>query len=215
MQQAVLKRCSGHLDVIGEVEPALEGAGRDAAMQEGLCGCLVLVRRCRTPSARFPLPRSERSSSPKPATGHRDAIGVVSRSFRCCRADRSGAFSGHLVQHPGHPVETDGGAEKRGEVKCTHCRPPSESKSFFGAAFRPDPFRCPPLRGPASGIRVDTQYLGAGARGFKRCRRKINLYWVNKLRARRAASGFVWRHAKQGRPEGAQTQDRPCRRPRT
>ena len=35
MKQAVLKVGAAHLDMVRKLEPALESAGRDAAMQEG------------------------------------------------------------------------------------------------------------------------------------------------------------------------------------
>ena len=34
MQHAILMAGTGHLDMVGQLEPALEGAGGDAAMQE-------------------------------------------------------------------------------------------------------------------------------------------------------------------------------------
>ena len=106
--------------MVGQVEPLLECARGDAAMQVGAIG-LVLLAAGRNDQAVFALLDIQILGG---ETGHRDrdAIGVVVGLFDIVgRIGRGAGILGHdPVQQVRHTVKADTGAVKRGEIMGTH-----------------------------------------------------------------------------------------------
>ena len=67
MEQAVLERRAGHLDAVGELEAALEGARRDALVEDVGLAAPRSLRSPRTERV-FSFTSMVRSGSVKPAT---------------------------------------------------------------------------------------------------------------------------------------------------
>ncbi|EDM72904.1 hypothetical protein RAZWK3B_01750 [Roseobacter sp. AzwK-3b] len=67
--------CAGHLDMIGQLEPAFECAGRDAAMQEG--AGTVILGLAGGDEKRAVTDLDAQVAIGEAGNGDRDAIGVI------------------------------------------------------------------------------------------------------------------------------------------
>src|SRR5690348_103637 len=121
MEQAVLKRSASDLDMLGQLEHALEGSRRDALIEHlafGLVGLgLLALDRQRV------LLRLDRNLGLGEA-GDRDrnAIGVLAGSLDVVgRVGRAVAFEARdLVEHREESVETDGRTIEGSKIERTH-----------------------------------------------------------------------------------------------
>ena len=115
VQEAVLERGALHFDMLGELERALEGAGRDALIEHvtfvlfGLGLLLALDRQ-------HVFLRYDRNFGfGKAGDRNRDAIGILAGAFDVVGriARRARFVAGDIVEHGKQPVETDGRTIKR------------------------------------------------------------------------------------------------------
>src|SRR5580700_7324675 len=113
--------------MVGEHEPALEGAASDAAIQH--LTPLPFAARLAGHHQRVVLHDEVQLLRPEPGYCHGKAVGVLTGLLdvvrgvaRCVRAGR------RSVHQTGHPVETDGSTKQWGKVESRHGRTSCYSK---------------------------------------------------------------------------------------
>src|SRR6516162_1728772 len=140
-EQTVGQLRAHDLDVIGELEAALEGAAGDAAIEELLLlGRLLLLAR---DEQRIGLLGDREVALGEARHRHDDAIGVIARLLDVVGRIAEGGVidpSGR-IQQTGKAVETDGRPEQRAEIESLH-GPYSPLSNMVGSGMlrtRPDP----------------------------------------------------------------------------
>ena len=129
MQHPVDMGRAGDADMIGQMEPTLERAGGDAAMQIGLL--LFGLGLAGGHDKRAVLHLDVEVSLGKPRDGYRNPVSVLVGLFDVVGGiGRLGHIGGQNPIHQvGHPVETDSGTVKRGKIVTTHIHPPKSDAS--------------------------------------------------------------------------------------
>src|SRR5262249_47439150 len=120
VKQAVLQAGTLDLDVIGELEPALERA-RGNALVEHLAGLLGLDLLFAADRQRAFLDLQRQVGLGEPRDRKRDAIRVLARPLDIVgRIAGRAVYACDLVEERKQPVETDGGTIEGSKIECTH-----------------------------------------------------------------------------------------------
>src|SRR5580704_12866879 len=108
MQEAMFKRCAFYLDIIGELEPTLEGTSCDALMQDFALFLLGLFLFLAADQERGLLRLDRELGLGESGNGHANAIGVVAGSFDIVgRVTRGGVQTRDLIEQRKQAIEAD------------------------------------------------------------------------------------------------------------
>ena len=126
MQQAVDHFGAGHFDVIGEVKAPLKGARGDPAVEKFASRAIVIGRLAVAAGDHQAVVLGGHGHILAVETGdrHGDAVIVLVDTFDVVgrvaglRAGLGGVQM--MIEHSRHPVETNRGAEDRGEINGSH-----------------------------------------------------------------------------------------------
>jgi hypothetical protein len=119
VEQTVHELRAAHLDVVGELEAALEGTAGDAAIE--VAAFLLAVLDLAGHDQGVLLGGDRQIVGREAGNRHTDAIGVLIQRFDVVRgvATRLIVAQGRIHQ-PADAVEADGGTEKGGKVESRH-----------------------------------------------------------------------------------------------
>src|SRR5262245_53951698 len=120
MQQTVLELGALHLDVVGELEAALEGSGGDAAVQE--LALLVLGLLLGADGEHLLLDVDVELVLAEAGHRHADPVLVVGEPLDVVGrvGGRAAVDAGYGVEQVEEPVEADGGAIEGGKIDVSH-----------------------------------------------------------------------------------------------
>jgi hypothetical protein len=117
MEEAVIEAGADHLDRLGELEAALEGAARNAAV-EVLAG--IAFQALAGDEERVLLDPDVDVVGAEARDRHRQAVGIVAGLLDVVGRIRGNGVGPRRIDDAHQPIETDGGTEKRGKVESRH-----------------------------------------------------------------------------------------------
>src|SRR5690242_19908946 len=119
MEQAIIEARAGHLDVVGELEAALEGAARDAAME--IPGGILVLLGLAVNHELVLLDRDVEIVRAEARHRHGQAISVLAGRLDVVRRVAAGAIDARRCVGQAHqPVETNRRAEEGREIESVH-----------------------------------------------------------------------------------------------
>ena len=122
MQETVFESGALDLDVLGELEDALEGAGGDALMEHFALLLLGLRLLLTLDGQRVLLGLDRKIGLGEAGDRDGDPVGVLAGPLDIVgRVGRAAAFEArYLIEHREQPVEADGRTIEGSKIECTH-----------------------------------------------------------------------------------------------
>src|SRR5258708_9853177 len=195
MQHAVIEAGADHLDGVGELEAALEGAAGDAAV-EVLRGVLLLLGLAGD-QQRVLLDLDVEIAGAEAGDGHAQAIGFIAGLLDVVgRIGRGAVGARGRIDQARQAVEADGGTEQRGKIERIHAI--SSDEQHGNGACRngraPGVLSDPPRASDTSDIIIP----GMGSRGLG-----VTFSGLAKVKTIGSYSGWIgvglWRSARRRR----------------
>src|SRR5690606_33941997 len=138
MEQAVVEARAGHLDVVGELEAAFEGARGDAAVKDLAAVLLLLFLLLALHGEDVLLRLDVDVALAEAGDGHRHPVGVLAGALDIVRGIRLCLAVRHRIEQTEETVEADGGAIERAEIISTHFLSSLKRHSRRDGAWSPD-----------------------------------------------------------------------------